>query len=104
MAVMPDGQTIVANPFVGFMYLGACNALTPDEVASATQLGLDPSTVYPVSGNERQIVLPVAPGGQITLGLRYESGTGPPDTSARFRAISLDNGTVLGGSTFVIRR
>jgi hypothetical protein len=99
-----DGQTVVAVPFVGFVNLGACDALSSDEVAAATQLGLDPTTVYPVGGNEQQVVLPVAPGGQITLGLRYESGTGPKDTSARFRAISLESGTVLGGSTFVVRR
>ncbi len=98
------GTTITVRPFVGWGSLGACEALTPSEKTAATQLGLDPTAVYSVAGNEQQMTVPVAPGGKITLGLRYESGTGPEDSSARFRVLSLDNGAVLGGSTFVVRR
>jgi hypothetical protein len=98
------GTTVTARPFAGWATVGACFALTAAEKTAASQLGLDPSRLYPVAGNERQIVLPVAAGKAVTLGLRYESGTGPEDSAARFRVLSLDSGTVLGGSTFVVRR
>jgi hypothetical protein len=97
--------TVMDRPFSGWPTLGVCAALQSAEATKATQLGLDPSVVYPI-GADRQIVLPVGPGGTIELGLRYESGTGPVDSAGRFRVIALaaDGTTVLGGSTFVIRR
>jgi hypothetical protein len=71
----------------------------------ATQLGLDPTHVYTVSGNQIQISLPVATGSSLKLGLRYESGNGPIDSAGRFRVIALSpSGAGLGGSTSVVRR
>lgn len=80
------------------------NALTGAEQTAAQAAGLDPTVVYPVTGVETQVVLPVTPGCSVTLGLRYESGTGLEDSAGRFRVLSLDGSTVLGGSTFVVRR
>jgi hypothetical protein len=99
-----SGQSVVTLPFSGWSGLGACNALTSAEQTAAQAAGLDPTAVYPVSNVETQVVLPVAPGGNLTLGVRYESGSGLEDSAGRFRVLSLDGTTVLGGSTFVVRR
>ena len=52
---------------------------------------------------ERHVLLPVAAGDRIKLGLRYEAGPAAPNTAERFRVMSIDGATVLGGGTYVLR-
>jgi len=69
----------------------------------AMELGLDPDAVYPLGETERHVLLPVAAGERIKLGLRYEAGPAAPNTAERFRVMSMDGATVLGGGTYVLR-
>lgn len=89
--------------FTGFASIGACAPLTPEEVTRALELGLDPDAVYPVGGTERPVLLPVGADDRMKLGLRYEAGPAPYRTAERFRVLSMDGASVLGGGTYVLR-
>jgi hypothetical protein len=95
--------TIVHALFSGFESLGACKPLTSEERDKAVSLGLDPDAVYPLGETERHVLLPVAAGERIKLGLRYEAGPAAPNTAERFRVMSMDGAKVLGGGTYVLR-
>jgi hypothetical protein len=94
---------VVHRPFADWSLIGACAPLTTSERSKATALGLDPNAVYPVSGVERHVTLPVAARSKVRLGLRYESGSGRLGSAGRFRVMSMNGNTVLGGSTYLVR-
>jgi hypothetical protein len=105
------GRNVIVHPqtrithkaFLGWGSIGACTPLTPDEQSKAVSLGLDPSAVYPVADYARHIMVPVDAKSKVRIGLRYESGSGRANSAGRFRAISMENGKVRGGSTFIVR-
>ena len=81
----------------------ACRALTADELAKAQGAGLAP-LLYPVTGREILQTWPIPFGDQWQIGLRYDSGIGRTGTASRFRVLSLFDGQVRGGNTFVLRQ
>jgi hypothetical protein len=85
-----------------FFAVDACAALTPDEQTKAQSLGLDP-TLYGVPSKDITVHLPIPAGQTFTVGLRYESGHGVPDTGARFKILEKESGKLVGGNTFVLR-
>ncbi len=89
--------------FAGFDTIGACAPLTDDEAVKAVGLGLDPDAVYPLGTTERHVRILLAGNTRMKLGLRYEAGVAQVNTAERFRVVSMDGATVLGGSTFVLR-
>jgi len=77
--------------------------LTDDESAKAVELGLDPDAVYPLGATERHVLIPLEADSRMKLGLRYETGAGAFGSAERFRVMSMDDATVLGGGTYVLR-
>jgi hypothetical protein len=102
--VYVDAAAVVRRVrFAGFAAIGACAPLTDDEAAKAVEVGLDPDAVYPLGATERHVLIPLAAETRMKLGLRYEAASAVVNTAERFRVISMDGATVLGGSTFVLR-
>jgi hypothetical protein len=79
--------------------------LTDEQMRKAEQLKLDPTVKYVIAEPEASIDdLPVPPGDTWKIGLLFHSGSKPkPGTASRFTILTRQEGTVLGGSTYVLR-
>lgn len=94
---------IVHRAFSGWKALGSCAPLSTEEEKKAISLGLDPSVLYPVATGAQHIQLPVGAQSKVRLGLRYETDADQVNATKRFRVLSVKNGKVHGGATFLVR-
>jgi photosystem II stability/assembly factor-like uncharacterized protein len=101
--VIRPGTSIRQNVSRAWAVQPACRALSPSEAAKATQAGLAP-TLYSVPALELTQQWPIPFGQRWLIGVRYDSGTGRTGTGSRFRVLSLFQGQVKGGNTFVLRQ
>jgi hypothetical protein len=88
--------------FEGWAWVGVCTPLIQAEKTKATSLGLDPTKLYPVGTEEDQVAIPVPSNSRVRLGLRYESPGGMLNTANRFRVAMMKDGSILGGSIYVL--
>lgn len=77
--------------------------LTAEQERRAIALKLDPRVVYEVVSPEAIVGLPIPSGKtwKVALIATYD---GPPNTSARVAVVAKQGATILGGSTYVLRR
>jgi hypothetical protein len=79
--------------------------LSQQEKEAALKNKVDAKTMYLIYGREASVTeLPIPPGQTWKIGIVYDAAAIKPGTSARFTVLTRQAHTVLGGSTYILRR